>query len=1092
MKRLLLALLLSVAGTGAWAQGVTTAVISGAVNDQNGQGLPGANVVAVHLPSGTQYGTSTSPEGRFTIPGVRIGGPYKVTVTYVGYQEYAQEEIYLSLGQNFTMKIALTETGTQLGEVTVSSLRGEIISSDRTGPATNIRREVINTLPTLSRSINDFTRLTPQASGRSFVGQDARFNNITIDGSILNSSFGLADQPGGRTGSTPISLDAIEEIQVSIAPFDVRYGGFVGAGVNAVTRSGTNEFSGSVFYNTRNESLVGDKAEGKDVITANFNVNQFGFRVGGPIMKNKLFFFANAEFERRADPATSFTANAGGEPVTGNKTRVLRSDLDALSSYLLSNYNYVTGPYENYDNELSSDKFLVKLDYNISRDHKLSVRYNSLKSSTDVLTSNSSSLGFGARRSNNNALNYQNSNYIQNENIQSVIAELNSTFGGKFSNQVIAGYTFQNEDRGSRGDFFPLTEIQNSGTTYITFGFEPFTPNNKLEYKTLQFQDNFTYYMGKHTLTAGINFENFEFRNVFFPGSQSVYVFNSLADFYTSSDNYLNSTTVPVTTRRFQLRYSALPGGAEPVQPSEVLYWGVYLQDEFEPKEGLKVIAGVRMDVPSFKDTGYDNPTVSTLSFFDPMGNPYSINTAQLPKSSPLISPRIGFNWDVMNDKNLQVRGGSGLFTGRPAFVWISNQIGNNGVLTGFEQLDNTSVRPFNPDPGAYIPASPTAPTSVEIAATDPDFKFPQTWRSNIAVDKRLPWGLIGTLEYIYSQDVNAMSYFNANLPPAQTTFGPQDGRMRWTDNRYNDPPTVSPTYTITSAEVLTNTKKGYSYAFTAKIEKPFVAGFFGLAAYNYGRSKNTIDPGSIARGTWTNNPIFMDPNRPTLEYANNDQTHRAIISGGYRKEYGGKFASQASIFWEGRTQGRYNYRTSNDMNNDGGFNDLIYIANDPATEMVFESYDPDGSGPAVSYTAAEQAADWAAFISQDEYLNSHRGEYMRRNGSLMPWVFRADFSFVQEFFMNFKEKRNTLQLRVDIINVGNLISDKWGVGDAIVTTTPLNYRGVDGSGNPRYRLNTLSVASDGTRTPFTSTYTSAATLTDVYQIQLGLRYIFN
>ncbi len=1092
MRGILLSVLFAFAAVAASSQGVTTANISGTVIDQNGQGLPGANVVAVHLPSGTQYGTSTNTEGRFTIPGVRIGGPYKVTASFVGYQEYAQEEVYLSLGQNFTMKIGLTETGKELAELTVSSFRGEIISSERTGPSTNIKKEVFNTLPTLSRSINDFTRLTPQASGRSFVGQDARFNNITIDGSIFNNSFGLADQPGGRTGSTPISLDAIEEIQVNIAPFDVRFGGFVGAGVNAVTRSGTNEFSGSVFYNTRNEGLVGAKADGNDVITANFSVNQFGFRVGGPIIKNKLFFFANAEFERRADPATEYTANSGSEPVTGNKTRVLSSDLDALSTYLLNNYNYATGPYENYDNETTSDKFLLKLDYNISRDHKLSVRYNSLKSSTDILTSNSSSLGFGARRTNNNALNYQNSNYIQNENIQSVIAELNSTFGNKFSNQVIAGYTFQNEDRGSRGDFFPLVEIQNNSTTYITFGFEPFTPKNQLEYKTIQFQDNFTYYMGKHTLTAGFNIENFEFRNVFFPGSQSVYVFNSLADFYTSSDNYLNGTTLPVTTRRFQLRYSALPGGAEPVQPSEVLYWGIYLQDEFEPKEGLKVIAGIRMDIPSFKDTGYDNATVSTLSFFDPMGNPYSINTAQLPESSPLISPRIGFNWDIMNNKSLQVRGGTGVFTGRPVFVWISNQIGNNGVLTGFEQLDNTSVRPFSPDPAAYIPVSPTAPTSVEIAATDPEFKFPQTWRSNIAVDKQLPWGLVGTLEYIYSQDVNAMSYFNANLPPAQATFGPQDGRPRWTDSRYNDPPTVSPSYTITSAEVLTNTKRGYSYSVTAQVERPMQAGFFGMAAYNFGVSKNTIDPGSIARGTWTSNPINWDPNRPTLEFANNDQRHRAIISASYRKEYGGKFASQASIFWEGRTQGRFNYRTSNDMNNDGGFNDLVYVANDPATEMVFESYDPDGTGPATTYTNAQQAADWAAFISQDDYLNEHRGEFMRRNGALMPWVFRADFSFVQEFFMDFKGKRNTLQLRADIINVGNLLSNKWGVGDVVVTTTPLNYRGLDASNNPRYRLNTLSVASDGTVTPYTSTYRSSTALADVYQVQLGLRYIFN
>ncbi len=1076
MRKILLFLtFVLTASVGVLAQGVTTSSVNGKVTDQAGAGLPGANIVATHTPSGTTYGTTTLNDGRYTLPGMRIGGPYTVKISFVGYQEKTITDVYLSLGSATNLSAQLNEQTTELGEIVVSGVKGDIFSSDRTGAATNINKQTLATMPTISRSINDFTRLTPQASGRGFVGADARFNNITIDGSYFNNSFGLADQPGGRTGSTPVSLDAIEEVQVNIAPYDVRQAGFVGAGVNAVTRSGTNEFSGSAFYNLRNESFVGDKAKGKDVITNNFNVNQYGFRIGGPIIKDKLFFFANAEMESRTDPGTNFRANEGGETVTGNVTRVLASDLDALSSYMASNFGYATGPYQGYDNETKSSKYLVKLDYNINQNHKLSLRYNFLDSETDVLASNSSSLGFGARRSNLQALNYQNSNYIQTEKIQSVIAELSSRFGNKMSNQIIAGYTYQNEDRASRGDFFPLVEIQNAGTTYITMGFEPFTPNNKLNYKTYQFQDNLTYFAGKHTITAGVNFERFEYENVFFPGSQSVYVYNSLQDFYNDTDN--NPANNP-SLRRFQLRYSGLPGGAEPVQPTKVNYFGFYLQDEFEPIEGLKITAGIRADIPKFENTGFANTTVESLTFRDQAGENISLNTAQLPASKMLISPRVGFNYDVFGNRSTQLRGGTGLFTGRPVFVWISNQIGNNGVLTGFEQVDNTTTRPFNPDPTAYIPANATLPASAELAISDPDFKFPQIWRSNIAVDQKLPFGLIGTLEFIYSQDINGITYYNANLPAPQAAFA--DGTARFTSNRLNS--------YATSAEVLTNTDQGYSQSFSVKLEKPLVKGFSGMAAYNFGRAKNTLDPGSIARGSWTNNPVEYDANNPFIRYSSNDQRHRAIAALNYRKEYAGFGATQVSLFWEGRNQGRFSYTYSNDRNGDGSFGDLMYIPR-AISEMFFETYTP--AGASAPYTAAQQQLDWDAYIRQDEYLNANRGTYAQRNAAIFPWVFRADFSVAQEFFITAGGKRNTLQLRFDIFNVGNMINEKWGVGYTTTNPRALQYRSVNATGQPVYRLTPLTVTS-GQVIPIKETFTTGTSLADVWQAQFGIRYIFN
>lgn len=1116
-KVLLLSTLMLMVTLGALAQGVTTASISGTIKDTKGEGIPGASIVATHMPSGTTYGTISQADGKFIIPSMRIGGPYTVKVSFVGFQEAVFQNIYLSLGTASNLNARLTEQSQELGEVVVAADRGSVFSSDRTGASTNIRVETINALPTINRSFNDLTRLTPQASGQSFLGADPRFNNITIDGSSFNNSFGLAGQPGGRTGSSPISLDAIEEIQVNMAPYDVRQAGFVGAGVNMVTRSGTNDFSGSAFYNFRNESLVGNKANGQDVTTNNFDVKQYGLRLGGPIIKNKLFFFVSTELERASEPATTFLAARPG--LTGNNvTRVQAADLDSLSAFLRTNFNYETGGYENYPDETTSDKVLVKLDYNISNNHKLSVRYNFLDSQDDVLVSTSSSLGRGNRRGTVNSLNFRNSNYIQKEKIQSIIGELNSRFGSKITNNLIVGYTNQNEDRGSLGSFFPLVEILQGGTNYTTFGFEPFTPNNRLEYKTFQFQDNVTFFAGSHIVTAGVNTEILKFRNVFFPGSQSVYVYNSLADFYTDANAYLanpNLTTAPVTLNRFQLRYSALPGGAEPVQPTEVTYTGLYVQDEFNPIPNLKLTVGIRGDIPFFKETGYYNPTVAQLTFKKPGDSPtgedatdYKINTSKLPDPKVLVSPRFGFNYNLKGENKTQIRGGTGIFTGRPAFVWISNQIGNNGVLTGFEQLDATTNRPFKPSPTAYVPATPTLPSSVEIAATDPDFKFPQIWRSNLAVDQKLPLGLVGTLELIYSKDVNGVAYFNANEEFASGSFSGPDSRPYYpgynaaTGQLYTSStnPTINNAIRINdnvvNAITLTNSNKGSAYSISAKLEKPLSKGLFGLVGYNFGSSRNLIDAGSIAAGSYFGNAGVNGNNYVDAAYSSNDQRHRVIASVSYRKEYAGFGATQIGLFWEGRNQGRFSYVYDGDLNGDGTQgNDLLYVPRD-ASEMNFQQYtqnytDANNQAQSRVFTVNEQVAAWEAYIGQDEYLKNRRGSYAERNGALMPWVFRADFSLVQEFFMNIREKRNTLQLRVDIINVGNLINSDWGVGNFVGQTRPLTARGFDPStGRPLYRLRNEMV--NGVPELITTTFKSSAGIPDVWRAQFGIRYIFN
>jgi hypothetical protein len=1070
----------------AFAQGVTTASLSGTVVDNNGQPLPGANVVAVHLPSGTEFGSATRSDGRFNIPNVRVGGPYTVTVTFIGYKTQKSENLFLTLGQDLKIEFKMPEQTLEMGEIVAVAERSAILTASRTGAATSISTQTIESFPTISRRIEDMVRLTPQyipsGYGPSFAGQNGLLNNVTVDGSYFNNSFGLAGQPGDRTGVAPISLDAIEQLQVNIAPFDVRQGHFVGAGVNTVTKSGTNEFSGSIYTQTRNEDLVGTKAKDLEFDPGTFKYNQIGVRLGGPIIKNKLFFFVDYEGDKLTDPGTTYIARTDvSQTPAGNVTRVLASDLNQLSSYLKSNFGYDTGPYQGYDFHTPAKRYIAKLNYNLNDRNKLSVRYNQLDSDTDVLVSNSSSLGFGSRRSNLNGLNFENSNYKILENIRSVVGEWNSSIGKNMANNLIIGYTHQDESRGYKGTMFPMVDILDGGSVYTTFGFEPFTPNNELRYSSFQVQDNFTIYMAKHNLTFGVSAERYKSENVFFPGSQSIYVYNSLDEFYTDANDYLanpNRTTSPVTLRRFQVRWSNIPGQVKPIQPLKVFYAGVYGQDEWQYNNNLRLTFGLRLDVPFFGDTGYDNSLADALTFRDENGNLVKYKTDKLPDANILFSPRVGFNLDVTGDRTTQIRGGTGIFTGAPAYVWISNQVGNTGVLTGFEQLDNTTERPFNPNPNHYKPTTVTGEpaSSYELALTDPNFKFPQLWRTDIAVDHKLPYlGLIGTAEFIYNRDVNGIYYIDANLPAPDSRFVGVDNRPRWTsgNNIYSN---------VADAIVLKNENKGYSWDVAASLERPFSDGLYGKIAYRYGVAKNTVDPGSIAFGSWNNNQHAGDPNNPGVAYSNYSPGHRVFLALSYRKEYFSFGGTTVSLFWQGYTQGNASYTYSGDLNGDGGTsNDLIYIPKNKS-EMNFQEYTASGT----TFTAEQQADAWEAFINQDKYLNAHRGEYAERGAVFLPMVFRADLSIAQDLFTNLGNKRNTLQFRVDFLNIGNLLNKNWGVGQNLVTTQPLIARGADDSGRALYRLRNVG------NKLISESLQQTLGLNDVFRIQFGLRYIFN
>ena len=1167
-----------------WSQGATTAAMSGVITDKTGAGLPGATIIANHTPTNTQYVVPTNSEGRFNIQNMRVG-PYSVKVTFVGYKDLVRNDVNLSLGQNLRFDQKLSDTSTELTEVTVSGRRDPVMNADHTGASTTIQRETIERLPTLNRSFDDFTRLTPQASGGGgFAGRNGGYNNVTIDGAIFNNSFGLSSTVGGQANSQPISLDAIEQIQVSIAPYDVRQGSFTGAGINAVTRSGSNKFSGSVYGFYRDQNYVGSKVADITKDYPTFNLKNFGFRVGGPIIKDKLFFFLNGEQETRNDPpAGNFTANRTTTAPEANSTvsRASYADLTNLGSFLQDKYGYNAGPFENYNQRTFSRKATAKLDWNISSNHRFSIKYNYLKSYRDVNPSNSGAISNSATRAQTQfGLPFLSSYYTINNNLNSLIAELNSTFGSRYSNNLTAGFSaFRDFRESSGGGNFPLVDIgdasgepitgrslPNAGptalNTFTSFGYEPFSAFNVLNSNVFQIGDNFTAYLGKHNVTVGTYNEVYRFSNGFAPNYYGGYAFNNLNDFYASArtaeapngyilDTNRNPVPAPASNQpglpnRYQLQYAAQTGGF-PFGVTNAAQYGLYVQDEWSPRQNLKVTVGLRGDVPvifsSLDRNVYvgggdvNGTTIPALTFRDNERNAVSIQTDRLPQTRVLFSPRIGVNWDVNDDRKTQVRGGTGIFTGRVPFVWISNQASNNGVQFGsFSRVGSAAaVNPFTPDVNAYRPdpngAVPLANTSYNLAVTDPNFKFPQVWRTNIAVDQEIAGGVIATLEALYTKDVNAVYHQNVNLPdavgrangadnrPIYYTLGAvgANGLANATANnriygpvgpggRLNSP--ASPN--ISDAILMTNTNKGYSYSVTAQLQKTFSNGLYLNAAYTYSDSRSVNDGGSIAQSIWRDRSVSGDPNANVLSYSQYLIQHRVIASASYKREYLGHLATTLSLFYEAAPAGRFSYLYGGDMNGDGQSNDLIYVPR-AQNEIVLRNIAIPNSQGGGTYSAADQWTALNTYIEQDSYLKTRRGEYAERNGAVRPWQNRLDFRLLQDIFTNVGESKNSLQVSLDIFNIGNLLNSNWGTFQQVNRTGLLAFQGYTAQGQPAFTypyLTNQSIITPGVAAtpttpaipavlapgvPLTETFRKdTGGLTSRWQAQIGLRYIFN
>jgi hypothetical protein len=1010
---------------------------------------------------------------------MRVGGPYQVTTTAIGFEPRTEGDVFLSLGQNLRLDFRLNPQAVQLQELVVAGARDDVMDAGRTGAATYIDPKQVEVLPSIKRSTRDLTRLDPRSDGNfSFAGRNWLYNNVSLDGSYFNNPFGLDDPaPGGQTNAEPVPYDAVEQVQVSVAPFDVREGGFTGANINTVTKSGTNSFRGSLYTFGRNETLLGNKVSGSEVVAdPDLRFIQSGFSFSGPLIQDKLFFFVNGELERTDDPGTNFVASQGGSSGLGI-SRVDAQIMDSIRTRMIQEYGYDPGPYEGYIHETNNDKLLAKLDWNINDNNNLSFRYNFLDAKRD-LPPHPFVLSFAntGRGPNESSLPFRNSGYAINNQLHSFALELNSRSSG-FANRFFASYNRFRDFREPNSVDFPTIEIGEGGVTYTTVGHEPFSINNVLDQDVWQFTNNFTWFRGRHSLTLGANFETFGFFNsfnifrhgVFFlpaPPTSIGTTFGSLNEFFQATD----------PSNPSQIDFGSFIGtGLFKGENIDVGQLGIYAQDEFLVSDRLNLTAGLRVDFPMYFTDPVDNPFSRGLTALDENGLPETVDQSSLPGAKPLFSPRVGFNWNVDGQRRTQIRGGTGIFTGRVPFVWVGNVISNPGQNPNLPDA-------FNPTPDTVFTSEDAIlQRSFDVNAMVSDFKWPQTWVTDIAIDQQLGGGFLGTLELIYGNDLKNVFVRNADLVAPVRTL--PDGRPYFGGAGVSElnPDGGAGIY------VIDNVSDGYNFNATAQLRKTFDFGLGATLGYSFTQAKNNLRSSEIASVLWSSQPVQGNPNKPELSYSEFGQRHRIVAGATYSKDWSRSLRTQIGLFVEvaegnrfaGAGGNRYSFIYSGDVNGDGAAgNDLIYIPSSQSEIQFSDCLTACGS----NITPQQQWDAFNAFIEQDKYLRSHRGQIADRAGAVNPWYNNVDLRILQDFAFG-NVTRHAFQLSVDVLNVGNLIDSDWGVRKvaSAPATSPLTLTGFDGSGAPVFNFTGPS-----------QTYIDDPGLLSRWRAQVGLRYYFS
>ena len=1111
LKKGFAALVAALVGITAFAQ-VTTSSLNGKVTDANGAAVPGAAIVAVHTPSGTQYYAVANAEGRYAINGMRSGGPYSVEVSCLGYQTVTFTDVTLQLAEVYNLNAWLKDDSEMLSEAVVVSTANSKFAVEKTGAATNINKSQIEALPTVSRSISELTKLSPYGgNGMTFAGADGRTANFTVDGANFNNNFGLNDGLPG--GGSPISIDAIEELQVVISPYDVRQTNFIGGGVNAITKSGTNTFKGSAYIYHRNENMRGDTVDGETISGARDKDRNtiYGMTLGGPIIKNKLFFFVNYEYAKTPTVANRWK---GSEDGIGDSnaylSRTKLADLERVSNFVKEKYGYDTGSWTSFPADESNRKILARIDWNINANNHLALRYNHTLNKR-WSAPNSSSMDGGSRsaygRTSLYAMSFANAMYSQDNLVNTWSLDLNSRLSDKLSNQFLATYSQLDDIRGTNSSEFPFIDILDGGqmdpdgktpsagtNTYMALGYELFTWNNGVHNNVATIKDDLTYYEGNHKATFGLSYEYQMADNSYMRNGTGYYRYNSL-------DDFLNEKAPAIVCLTY-----GYDGEANPAARVRFNKLGLYAQDEWAVLDNFKLTYGLRLDGLFFSN----QDIMRNQAIYDLDYDGRHIDTGKWPNSSLTFSPRVGFTWDVFGNKSLKVRGGTGLFSGRLPLVFFTNMPTNSGMVQYQAKLSadgksgstKTDMSQFAGSilnrqalhdklismgyPDTIKPEDGTLPS--EISAVDSKFKMPQVWKTSLAIDYSLPTSFPFTItaEGIFNKTVNGVCLRDWSVKDTDgfSRFNGADNRPFYQDFKYTyqveetdkEGKTQLVTKNMPSAYVLENTSKGYGYSASLTVNMTPVKGLNLMAAYTHTASKElTGMPGSNASSVLNYMATVNGPNDPGLHSSQYVTPDRFVAS----LTHSDKSGNHYSFIYETYRGGyNYSYMTVNDINGDGYNYDAIYIPTD--AQVANNEF---------RFVSEDDRDRFMDYVHKDKYLSKHQGEYAEAYSVYAPWVHKVDFSYKHDFKVNIGKSTNTLQLSVDLKNILNLFNSKWGVlkymNPALGDGRILKYEGVDKEGYATFSTAAAYNANVETFVPY-------HTIGQCWSASVGIKYMFN